>query len=134
MGLVSYNWCSGFVLLLISAYGSKCAISMRSYLVKNRYRFELPYTSHLERLCHQYHYQPQDRESYVQSIITASIGNGGGLILLVTSRVQLLNGWDENLIDRKSVSTTCVCFPFPGQNISGTPSLPSKLSRWTAVR
>lgn len=91
-------------------------------LVMNRYRFGLPYTSDLERLCHQYHYQPQDRESYFESIITASIENGG-LVLLVTSRVQLLNGWDKNLIDRR-LPQVClhngVCFPFPDHTFSET--------------
>lgn len=58
----------------------------------------------------------------VESVITASIENGG-LVLLVTSRVQLLNGWDKNLIDRR-LPQVClhngVCFPFPDQAFSAT--------------
>ena len=89
-------------------------------LVMNRYRFGLLYTSDLERLCH--HYQSRDRDSYVESIITASIENGG-LILLVNSRVQLLNGWDKYLIDQR-LPQPCrhngVCFLFPDQTFSET--------------
>ena len=63
----------------------------------NRYRFGLPYTSDLKMLCH--HYQFSFRESYVECTITASIEDGG-LLMLVSSKLQLLNGWDNWLIDR----------------------------------
>ena len=70
-------------------------------LVMNRYRYGLPYSSHLKRLCHHYKRHYGDLclgPSHVESTFTASIENGA-LVMLVTSRLQCLNGWDSTLID-----------------------------------
>ena len=72
-------------------------------LIMNRYRFGLPYVNDLKKL--DYHYQDSRPDSYAESTVTAFIEDSG-LIMRVTSRLELPNGWNRILI---SVRLPYVC-------------------------
>ena len=89
-------------------------------LIMNRYRFGLPYVNDLKRLC--YHYQSPAPDSYVESTITAFIEDSA-LVMRVTLRLQLRNGWSKNLIDARLPAVcphNAACWIFPDQTLWNT--------------
>ena len=64
-------------------------------LIMNRYRFGLPYVNDLKRLYYSHHDSAPD--SHAESTVIAFIEDSG-LVMRVTSRLHLPNGWDKGLI------------------------------------